>query len=513
MGPYRTIRLILHDFGLLLHVPGIMALLSIPICLYFGEYYAIAPFLTTAIAAFALAQGFYRANSPKVDKTRHYHAMLIVALTWGVIPLLGAIPFVGIAALAASADTSPTLLAFQNIWNALFEAFSGFTGTGLTMATDASLLPHSLQWWRSFTEWVDGIGVIVLMLALLTIESSQTKSLETDPSQLYAAVGRQRTIGDTVRATAKNILWIYSFYTGLSILLLALLGMPLWEAINHGLTGIATGGFSITTASFTSYSSTLQLATIFIMITGAVSFPVHYQLLRRQRWTSLWQRNQHRLLLLLLGLGPCLLLLENRWATASIPWLDSLFQWSSAVTTCGFNTAQVQNWSMGAKLLLSAAMVMGGAAGSTAGGLKLHRIVLLLLGIRWHFQQLFITADDNISYRIDDEALPASQAHEQVQSAAVLASLWLLLLGIGIVVLTHLVSPIYTLEDVIFEAASATSNVGLSTGISDPTLHWGGKLMLILLMWAGRLEIIPVLLLGIAICRPITQTLPEQPSK
>ncbi|MBD1916609.1 hypothetical protein H6F55_19495 [Phormidium sp. FACHB-322] len=131
---------------------------------------------------------------------------------------------------------------------------------------------------------------------------------------------------------------------------------------------------------------------------------------------------------------------------------------------------------------------------------------MLLLGIRWRFQQLFVTADDDISYRISDEALPASQAHEQVQSAAGLASLWLLLLGVGIVMLTHLVSPNYTLKDMIFEAASATSNVGLSTGISAPPLHWGGKLMLILLKWAGQLEIIPVLLLEIAICRPITQT-------
>lgn len=512
MGPHRNIRLILHDFGLLLHVPGIMALLSIPICLYFGEYYAIAPFLTTAIAAFALAQGVYRANSPKVDETRHYHAMLIVALTWGVIPLLGSIPFLGIATLAASTDAPPTLLAFQNIWNALFEAFSGFTGTGLTMATDASLLPHSLQWWRSFIEWVDGIGVLILMLALLTLEFPKSQSLATDPSQLYAAVGRQRTIGDTVKATAKNIIWIYSVYTGLSILLLALLGMPPWEALNHGLTGISTGGFSVTKNSLTNYSSSLQLAAVFIMITGAISFPIHYQLLRRQQWTSLWQRDQHRLLLILLGLGFCLMLLENRWSAASIPWLDSLFQWSSALTTCGFNTAQVQDWSMGAKLLLSAAMVMGGAAGSTVGGLKLHRIVLLLRGIRWRFQQL-VTADDDISYQIDNEALSAAQAHKQVQSAAVLASLWLLLLGSSIVVLTHLVSPRYTLEDVIFEAVSATSNVGLSVGISAPTLHWGGKLMLILLMWAGRLEIIPVLLLGMTICRPITQTVLGQKSK
>ncbi|MGF1569978.1 MAG: hypothetical protein ACFCVD_18235 [Nodosilinea sp.] len=89
MEPRRTICLILHDFGLLLHVPGIMALLSVPVCLYFEEYYAIGPFLATAIATFALAQGFYRTNSPKVDETFHYHAMLIVALTWGVIPLLG----------------------------------------------------------------------------------------------------------------------------------------------------------------------------------------------------------------------------------------------------------------------------------------------------------------------------------------------------------------------------------------------------------------------------------------
>lgn len=478
-----------------------MALISIPICLWFGEFYAVKPFLETAIASLVSAQLLWRFGLPKVEETRLYHAMLIVALTWGLIPLVGSIPFLGIArALAPSPTTPETILTFQSGWNALFESFSGFTGTGLSMAKNASVLPHSLQWWRSFTEWVDGAGIVILMLAVL-----KSELLEADPSQLYSATGRQKTIADTVRDTAKDIVWIYSFYTGLSILLLASLGMPLWEAINHGLTGIATGGFGITENSITGYSPLIQLAIVLIMITGAIGFPIHYQLLRHQRWSVLWQSAQHQMLWLFLGLGSVILLLETRWFSGSFLWIDTLFQWTSALTTCGFSTTDIKEWSAPAKLLLSAAMIVGGTAGSTAGGLKLKRIVTLYQGIRWRFQQFFLHGKDSIHYHLDGEELTEAQAHHKVQHATVLIVLWLILLGVGTFVLFHLVGSDYRLGDVMFEAASATSNVGLSTGISSSSLHWGGKLVLILLMWLGRLEIIPVLLLFISTARTVSQ--------
>lgn len=506
LGLNRTANLILHDVGLLLHVPGIMAVVSIPVCYWCGESYAVFPFLQTAIASILPGQLLYHLCSPKDNETHTQHAMQVVAITWVLVSIIGSIPFLGIANTLSSFPTTPdAILNFKHPWNALFESFSGFTGTGLSVAVDPSVLPRSLQWWRSFSEWVDGAGVVVLSLAVLTSEL-----LVVNPSQLYSAVGRRVTIMDSIRATARDIARIYAFYTGLGIALLALLGMPLWEAVNHGLTGIATGGFSITKNSITDYSPPIQLAIVLIMIMGAISFPMHYQLLWRRQWIAFWHSAQHQVLLLLLVIGTVILLLENRWSSGSSLWIDSLFQWASALTTCGFGTVKLQEWSTGAKLLLCAAMVMGGTAGSTAGGLKLNRSVTLCQGIQGRFRTLLSNADPTLQYHLKSEKLADKDTHQKIQSAAVLMVLWLLLLSISIFVLSHLVSTEYTLGDVIVEAISATSNVGLSTGISAPTLHWGGKLMLILMMWMGRLEIVPILLLVVSFIRYFGKAIPPQ---
>jgi trk system potassium uptake protein len=490
----RTTSLVLHDVGLLFHVPGVMALASLPICLGFGEFYAVLPFLMTAIASFIPAQLLVRLCPADVNSTHSGHAMMIAALSWAGIALVGAIPFWGIATVQNEIPQfSPTVAAFQNGWNAVFESFSGFTGTGLSVAQNVSELPHSLQWWRSLSQWIDGVGVIVLVLAVL--------EPGVDASELYAAEGRQKMIAETMMGTAKKTLGIYGFYTGVSILLLMLVGMPGWEAINHGMTGISTGGFSVRDDNIAGYNPLAQLAIVLIMTIGAISFPIHYRLIRQRRGSLLWQDPQTRALLLLLGSGALVLLLGSRWFSGSFLWIHSLFQWVSALTTCGFNTANVESWSASAKLLLSVGMIIGGCSGSSVGGLKLSRIITLYKGICWQFQRLLLADEAAVNYRLDGEDLTEPQANQQVGSAAVLTVLWLWLLGVSVFILAHLVSPEYTLEDVLFEAVSATSNAGLSTGMSNPNLLWSGKLILILLMWVGRLEIIPVLLLGISLVR------------
>lgn len=480
-------KTILRDLGLLLHVPGVMALASLPICFIFAEYYAILPFLATASASLICGQLLYRVYH-QAGEARLRHAMLIAALGWGIIPLFAAMPFVLIASNLAAVSLAPlTVLNFQNPLNGVFEAFSGFTSTGLSMALHPSELPHTLQWWRSFMEWIGGAGMIVLVLAVL--------DPSTDPYQLYYAEAREKKIALTVTKTVRRIWKIYLLYSLLSILLLRVVGMPWWEAINHGLTGISTGGLAIVDDSIGTYNKTIQLAIIPIMIAGAISFSVHYQFLAERRLSALWQDAQHRALWLLLALGTLLLALENFWFKGSFLGLDSLFQWVSALGTCGFSTVNLQYWSPSAKLLLSLGMVFGATAGSTVGGLKLNRVVFLYKGILWRFRRISLQPHELMRYQIEGKVVRESEAYRRIESAAILAVLWLLLLGFGALLLLHIVLPQYNLSDVILEVASALGSVGLSTGITHPDLHSMGKLILIVFMWMGRLEIIPVLLL------------------
>ena len=486
MSPYT--KTILRDIGLFLHVPGIMALFSIIVSLLWGEYYAILPFLICGVLPLVIGQLLFRLFSPGAEESKIRHAMITVALCWLIVPIIGAFPLFMIASnLAASADTPQTILNFQNPWNALFEAFSGFTSTGLSVAVRASQLPYSLQWWRSFMEWIGGVGVIVLVISLL--------EPTTDAYQLYSSEGRDRRIASNVQATARRIWWIYLIYTVGSIFIFRIAGMPWWEALNHGMAGMSTGGFSVRDDSIGAYSPIIQMAVIPTMIIGAVSFPVHYQLLTKGRFSALWSDNQHQALWLLLASGIGFLGLINYSFFGSPLWLDTVFHWASAFGTCGFNTTNLYDWSDSAKLLLTLAMIVGGTAGSTVGGLKLNRLVFLCKGAVWRFRRISLKSHESMSYKLNGEIVNETEASRRIEAAAILGFLWIVILIVGVFILLQLNLPDYSLSDVLFEAASALGSVGLSVGITTPELPWLGKLILIIFMWMGRLEIIPILIL------------------
>lgn len=411
----RDTETVLRDVGVLLHIPGVMALVSLPVCVGFGEGYAIVPFGLTAVISLIFGQLLYR-SCRRAKAATLKHAMLIVALSWAIVPLPAMIPFIAIAShLATFPDTPQTITDFQSPLNALFEAVSGFTSTGLSMARDASQLPHTLQWCRSFTEWIGGVGIIVLMLCVLEPTS--------EPDQLYQAAGWNKKIAPTVQKTVRQLWLIYLLYTGLSILLLRLVGMPWWEAVNHGMAGIATGGFAITGNSFTAYPPLIQFAAVPIMIVGAISFVVHAQLLTQHRWSALWSNRQHQLLWLLLGLGTIALLLQQSFFSGSLPWMDSLFQWVSALSTCGFNTVKIQDWSSSARLVLTLAMIVGATSGSTCGGLKLSRVVTLGQAIVEQVHSVLQQSSQQKHRATDDQMESQEEAHQQLQAAAVLATL------------------------------------------------------------------------------------------
>jgi trk system potassium uptake protein TrkH len=271
--------------------------------------------------------------------------------------------------------------------------------------------------------------------------------------------------------------------------------MPWWEALNHGMTGISTGGFSVTNDSMAGYSVAVQLAVMLLMVFGAISFATHYRLLYERRWVQAWRALQPRMFLFLLVAGSLLLLLENFWHQAEVVLLPSVFQWVSALGTAGFSTANISVWSPAAHLLLTLAMVIGGSAGSTAGGIKLTRIAVIYKGLIWRFQRIYSRPHELVRYEIDGEILSEEEIGRRIEAAGILIGLWALTLLIGVLVLLHVLPAYFDLNLVIFEAASALSSVGLSAGITTPSLEWPAKLTLIVLMWMGRLEIIPALIL------------------
>ncbi len=200
---FALIQPISRGVGLLLHVPALMALLSMPICAFFGEYSGIAVLGITAAVGLACGQALYwpaRGDIP----THSSHAMLIAAIAWLAVSGVGALPFIlGIG--------TPAL-------DAAFESVSGFTGTGMSVLT-TSQLPHYLQWWRSFSQWIGGVGVIVLLLSILPPRRSAL--------ELYYSESRDQKLLPSVRSTARAIWSIYGIYTLAGIGLLWLGGVPI----------------------------------------------------------------------------------------------------------------------------------------------------------------------------------------------------------------------------------------------------------------------------------------------
>ena len=491
LRPNSDLRIILRDLGLLVPIVGAMALLSLVVPVIFHEPYALLPLVITALASFALGAGLYFPFR-NAGETKLKHGMIIAAFGWLLVAALGSLPFVLTAFFAQRYGFgSPTLLYFKDPLSAFFESVSGYTGTGLTMAARADLLPKTLQWWRSFIEWIGGMGVIVLMLTILAGPQPGAGNYS-----LYYAEARGEKIHPSIVSTLRTMWWIFLLYTFISIVILWGAGMPIWEALNHAMTGISTGGFTVTDNSMASYNSlAIELALIPIMLFGAISFAVHYKLMQG-KGKVLWQDEQTRWLFILMSFGVLFLALENGWALGPLRSLrDSAFQFVSALTCTGFQSADIASWSATAKLLLAGGMVCGGAAGSTAGGIKIVRLLILSKGVGWRFRKIISPRGAIVPFRIGSTAIDESEIGHRLEDASLITFLWVIFLGAGIITLLHTVPPHFTLSDVVFEVASAQGNVGLSVGITSPTMSTVSKLALCFNMWIGRLEIIPVLML------------------
>ncbi len=485
------LRIILRDLGTLVPFVGVMALISLIVPFVFHETYAVYPLLITALASFALGAVLYFPFR-NADDAKLKHGMITAALGWLLVATLGMLPFLLIAMSAqTNGVASTTLLYFRDPTNAFFESISGYTGTGLTMAARADLLPRTLQWWRSFIEWIGGMGVIVLMLTIIAGPRPGAAKYS-----LYYAEARGEKIQPSIVSTLRTMWWIFLLYTFVSTIILWGAGMPIWDALNTAMTGISTGGFSITANSIASYNSlSIELALIPIMLFGAISFAVHYELMQG-RGQIMWRDPQTRWVLTIILVGTLFLTLENLLMLAPLRSLrDSAFQFVSAMTCTGFQTVNIGSWSSTAKLLLSAGMVFGGAAGSTAGGIKIIRMLILIKGVSWRFRKIVSPEGAIVPFRIGQTAIDEPEVGHRLEDAALVTFLWLIFIGIGVIVLLHTTSPEFNLADVVFEVASAQGNVGLSAGITSPGMPTISKLALSFNMWIGRLEIIPVLML------------------
>ncbi|MBQ7038082.1 MAG: TrkH family potassium uptake protein [Clostridia bacterium] len=354
-------KMVLYTVGRIILLEGLLLLIPLAVSLYYRELLTVWSFaVTVAVAAvIGLLLMFFNRHA---DRTLFAKGGFItVALSWIALALIGALPFTLSHAIPSYVD-------------AVFETVSGLTTTGASILPNPEVLDKGLLFWRSFTHWIGGMGVIVLMMAVMPAESG--RSIHFLRAEVPGPV-----VGKLVprlRDTAKILYLIYLALTVLQIVFLLCGGMPVFDSVVHTFGTAGTGGFGIKSNSMASYSPYLQwVITIFMLLFG-VNFNLYYFLLLRRvkpvlKSGELWCY----LAIVLVAVGLITRNILPLYDTFSETLRHAAFQASSILTTTGYSTTDFAAWPELSKVILLLLMMVGGCAGSTAGGLKVSRVILL----------------------------------------------------------------------------------------------------------------------------------------
>ena len=449
------------------------------ISLYAGEASAVHAFLWTAIGL-ALLSGILRAAC-KGAKSNFYatDGMVCVALSWIVLSLTGCLPFVLSGAIPRFID-------------ALFEIVSGFTTTGASILPAVEGLPKGILYWRSFSHWVGGMGVLVFLLAIVP----STDRGKGFTMHLLRAESPGPSVGKLVpkmRKTAAILYFLYIILTVADFCFLVFGGMPAFEAVCNAFGTAGTGGFGVRNDSFASYSPYLQNVTTIFMFLFGVNFTCYYLLLLKQ-WGAVFKDEELRAYFGIALISTLLIVWNVRGLYGSLgeTLRHAAFQVSSIMTTTGFATTDFDLWPSFSKNILLCLMVIGASAGSTGGGMKVSRVILLFKSLRRSFLQMLhprrVEMVRNNGQVVDDKIIETTNAYLIAYVFILFASFLVLSLD-GFSTGTN------------FSAVLCCfNNIGPGLEAVGPTCNFSGfsvlsKLVLIVDMLLGRLEIFPILCL------------------
>ena len=466
IGELRKIDvfIILENLGIIMMGIGAVTLTPIFIALIYNEGNYLA-FLFPAALSILLGLFFQRTFAGKGGRIRLKHGMIIASIAWLWAAFIGSLCLI-----------SATHIGFLN---AFFESMSAWSGSGLSIFTNVEILPNSVLFLRSIEQWIGGLGVIIVVLGVLIRPG-------TTAASLYKSEAREQKIKPSILGTVRTIWWIYLFYTVLGIVLYILAGMSIFDAINNTFTNLSTGGMSIKNDNIGAYGSNLvTIITIVLMTFGGISFYVHYKALTG-KFKDVIRDVQIQAMFLIILVFSILLLIYANFTS-----LNSVFYVVSALTCTGSSTLPVSSqlaWGDYAKVILLICMVIGAAAGSTTGALKLIRVVTLFKSIYWEILRIISPEGSVIPKKIagkivSDVEIREAGSYTFIYLFFIFLS-WLVLMQYG-----------YGGIDSLFEVASAQGNVGLSTGITSPTMPSIPEIFMIFNMWIGRIEIIPILVL------------------
>ena len=472
----RDLRVILSNLGLILTITSPTFLIPVSVAILYNETLYIFGFVFAFILMLFVGMGLWKLfESEREMKLRH--AIAVTALAYLVIALFSAIPLGPVA---------PTFL------DAYFEAMSGWTTAGLsTISAGADTFPHCINLWRHLMQYVGGMGIVVLSLVVLSKAGTGIES-----TAFYSAEGRTERIGASMISTVRTLWILYLGFFLAGAIALHMVGMNWFDAVTHSMSGIGTGGFSTHAKSIAYFDSILiESVLMVIMIIGSMNFLVLYAALTGNL-KELVKNIEHRVgvVIFVLFLIPVVWGLSVAYSSVSYGVRVGVFHLVSAFTTTGWMIESPSNlsviWGPFVMVLIALAMPLSGSAGSTAGGIKRIRIGLIAKAI-WSDIQRTLSPEGTVMVNKFHHMGERIAEDKTLREIFVMVSAYVIIL-----VTTTLITMAYgyPFSDSFFEASSALAPIGQTSGVTSAAMPALLKIVYILNMWAGRLEVIPVLI-------------------
>ena len=466
--------MVFYILGHILKFESAFLMLPVLVGLIYAENDVI-PYLLTAALCLLLGIVFTR-RKPASPSLYTREGFVTVALSWIAMSIFGALPFVWSGDIPSYID-------------ALFETISGFTTTGASILTDVEALSRTNLFWRSFTHWIGGMGVFVFIMAILPLMGGSTMNLMKAESP-GPSVSK---LVPHVKDTAKILYGMYLGITVCELVLLCIFGMPLFDALCTTFGTVGTGGFGIKNDSFAGYSPTLQnIVTIFMILSG-INYTFYFLLLSRKIKDAFRiEEVRWYLLIILAAAGAIIYDLRHLYPTIGEAARHAFFQVGSIITTTGFATTDFDLWPSMSKTILTVLMFIGACAGSTGGGMKVSRLVILFKTIKKELS-LISHPREVRKIRMDGHVV----AHTILRSTNVFLVIYFVLL-LGSTLLISVDEFDFTTN---FTAvASALNNIGPGFNRVGPAQNFSifsgfSKLVLMFDMLAGRLELFPMMAL------------------
>lgn len=468
-------RMVFYMLGRILKIEAVLLLLPAACAAVYREQCFFSIIITVAIALVS-GQALILLNKPKDRTIFAKEGFVIVALAWILLSAIGALPFYISGEIPSYVD-------------AFFETVSGFTTTGASILTDVEAMSKGLLFWRSFTHWIGGMGILVLVMAILPSDSG--RSIHIMRAEMPGPIVGK--LVPRIRSTAKILYLIYIFMTAVEIILLFAGGMPIFDAILTSFGTAGTGGFGIKADSIAGYSNYSQWVIAIFMLLFGVNFNLYYLVITK-RLRSIFKSEElwAYIGIVLISTGLIAYNIFSIYDNFPDTVRNALFQVSSIITTTGYATADFNLWPSLSKGILFILMFIGGCAGSTAGGLKISRVVLMfknsVSSLKHMTHSRSVEAVRFEGKKIDSTTLSGVTTYFAVYFLCFTA-----------IFLVLLFEP-FDFETNISAAASCFNNVGPGLSLVGPIGNYSiysplSTFVLSVAMLLGRLEIYPMLLL------------------